>query len=232
MATLVLHGVFRVNADPWIPGLGIAFLLLSVLFIIAPGIAFLIHSWRHRVDGVTPRLRYSATASAIAPALLGALVIAWEGGAQIFGWILVCLAVAVAVRAWTLRKTDATANEAVLGRGYPVAGLVFVMLFAASGRPHHHSPSRAYMTAMKSDLRNLVSAQEAFFADQARFTTDLVELGFKPSTGVSPPKVTVGQGWWHATNIHSQLSNVMCGIAVNTTNPVVDTVGHGRPACR
>ena len=42
----------------------------------------------------------------------------------------------------------------------------------------------AYQAAMKSDLRNLVTAQDTFFEQQGRFGTNLDSLGFVPSPGV------------------------------------------------
>jgi hypothetical protein len=87
---------------------------------------------------------------------------------------------------------------------------------------------------MKSDLRNLVSSQESFFADSARYTTVLTVSGlnFKSSTGVTDPVIAIGAGFWTATNSHSQLTGVVCGIGINTTSPTVSTAGEGEPACK
>ena len=41
-----------------------------------------------------------------------------------------------------------------------------------------------------------------------------------------------GAGYWTATNVHSQLAGVICGIGMNTTNPTVSTAGEGEPACK
>ncbi|HEV8233205.1 MAG TPA: pilin, partial [Gemmatimonadaceae bacterium] len=94
--------------------------------------------------------------------------------------------------------------------------------------------SKAYVTAMKSDLRNLVTAEEAFFADSTYYTTatNLVSRNtFKNSSGVGVPAVTSGAGFWSATVTHSQLSGATCGIGVNTTNPIISAAGDGEPSC-
>ncbi len=113
--------------------------------------------------------------------------------------------------------------------------VVIIGILAAIAIPKFaNTKSKAYITAMKSDLRNLVSAQESFFSDSSNYTTDLTEaagLNFKASTGVSAPNITVGSGWWLATNTHDQLEDAVCGIAVNTTNPTISTAGEGEPAC-
>jgi len=113
--------------------------------------------------------------------------------------------------------------------------VVIIGILAAIAIPKFaNTKSKAYITAMKSDLRNLVSSQESFFADSARYTTVLTVSGlnFKASTGVAAPAITIGAGFWTATNSHSQLSGVVCGIGINTTSPTVSTAGEGEPACK
>ena len=111
--------------------------------------------------------------------------------------------------------------------------VVIIGILAAIAIPKFaNTKSKAYITAMKSDLRNLVSAQESFFSDSARYTTNLTSLGFKQSTGVTAPAVVTYPGAWVATNGHSQLTGAECGIGVNTTNPTVNTAGEGEPACK
>ena len=110
--------------------------------------------------------------------------------------------------------------------------VVIIGILAAIAIPKFaNTKSKAYITAMKSDLRNLVSAQESLFSDSSKYSTNLTSLNFKASTGVTDPVISIGSGWWLATNQHSQLEGAVCGIAVNTTNPTVSTAGEGEPAC-
>ena len=110
--------------------------------------------------------------------------------------------------------------------------VVIIGILAAIAIPKFaNTKGKAYVTAMKSDLRNLVSAQESFFSDSSRYTSSLTSLGFKQSTGTTPPVITVGSGVWSATNSHTQLANTSCGIAVGTANTVVPSAGEGEPAC-
>ena len=111
--------------------------------------------------------------------------------------------------------------------------VVIIGILAAIGIPKFsNSKSKAYITAMKSDLRNLVSAEESFFSDSSRYTTVLTSLNFKASTGVTAPTITTYAGSWTATNNHTQLSGAECGIGVNTTNPIHPVAGEGEPACK
>jgi prepilin-type N-terminal cleavage/methylation domain-containing protein len=113
--------------------------------------------------------------------------------------------------------------------------VVIIGILAAIAIPKFaNTKSKAYKTAMISDLRNLVTAEEAFFSDSGKYSTvvDSTHVKFAPSTGVALPLIATGQGFWTATNTHTQLANVVCGISMNTTNPTVATAGEGEPACK
>ena len=111
--------------------------------------------------------------------------------------------------------------------------VVIIGILAAIAIPKFaNTKSKAYITAMKSDLRNLVSAEESFFSDSAKYSTSLTALNVKASSGVNSPTITTYPGAWSATNSHTQLTGTVCGIGVNTTNPRVTTAGEGEPACQ
>ena len=113
--------------------------------------------------------------------------------------------------------------------------VVIIGILAAIAIPKFaNTKSKAYKTAMISDLRNLVTAEEAFFSDSGKYSTtlDATHVIFAPSTGVRLPIVTAGAGYWTATNSHTQLVGTVCGIGMNTTNPTVTTAGEGEPACK
>ena len=110
--------------------------------------------------------------------------------------------------------------------------VVIIGILAAIAIPKFaNTKSKAYITAMKSDLRNMVTAEEAFFSDSSKYSTDLTAINFKQSTGVGVPAVAVGAGFWSATVTHTQLTGKTCGIAVNTVNTLVATAGDGEPVC-
>jgi prepilin-type N-terminal cleavage/methylation domain-containing protein len=116
--------------------------------------------------------------------------------------------------------------------------VVIIGILAAIAIPKFaNTKQKAYITAMKSDLRNLVTSEEAYFSDSSSYTTTIANLKFNSSTGVSSPTVVLGTGTeaggWAATVSHSQMpSGYKCGVGVNMTSPVVSTAAEGEPACK
>ena len=120
--------------------------------------------------------------------------------------------------------------------------VVIIGILAAIAIPKvANTKTKAYQAAMKSDLRNLVTAEEAFFSDSGYYSADTAKgtnpgMKYKTSTGVVmtlPAYITTGAGFWLATVTHTQIpSPFKCGIGINTTNPTVSTAGDGEPACK
>jgi prepilin-type N-terminal cleavage/methylation domain-containing protein len=110
--------------------------------------------------------------------------------------------------------------------------VVIIGILAAIAIPKFaNTKSKAYVTAMKSDLRNLVTAEEAYFSDSSKYTSALTMLKYQTSTGTVAPTIAVGAGYWTATNAHTQLQGATCGIGVNTTNPINTGATDGSPVC-
>ena len=111
--------------------------------------------------------------------------------------------------------------------------IVIIGILAAIAIPKFaNTKEKAYVAQMKSDLHNLVSAEEAFFSDSVKYTNTLAELQYRQSTGVATPAIFVGAGYWSATITHNAMPGHSCEIAVNTSNTLVTTAGDGEPACK
>src|SRR5437763_1353295 len=112
--------------------------------------------------------------------------------------------------------------------------VVIIGILAAIAIPKFaNTKSKAYVTAMKSDLRNLVTAEEAYFSDSSKYTSTITDLKYQNSTGTNVPVIAAGAGYWTATTSHTQLPGTTCGIGINTTNPTVGTsAAEGEPACK
>ena len=113
--------------------------------------------------------------------------------------------------------------------------VVIIGILAAIAIPKFaNTKSKAYITAMKSDLRNLVTAEEAYFSDSSKYTATVTDLKYQSTTGVNSPNITApaNTGSWYATVTHTQLSGTTCGVSVNTTNPLVSSATEGAPVCQ
>jgi prepilin-type N-terminal cleavage/methylation domain-containing protein len=125
--------------------------------------------------------------------------------------------------------------------------VVIIGILAAIAIPKFASTKeKAYIASMKSDLRNLATAQEAWIADQnppayfagAAITNIAPQVDangaviFAPSTGVSVA-VNAVAGGWSATATHTQ-TNVQCGIFAGQggPNPVGGGNIEGEPVCQ
>src|ERR1700741_4013709 len=77
--------------------------------------------------------------------------------------------------------------------------VVIIGILAAIAIPKFaNTKEKAYIASMKSDLRNLVTAEEAFFADSVKYTTVVGAGGiqFSTTSGVTGPTIaTTGDGW-------------------------------------
>ncbi len=96
-----------------------------------------------------------------------------------------------------------------------------------------NTKQRAHMASMKSDLRNLVTAQEIYFDDNTTYTTDkgAAALNYNESAGVTVTIVlTAGPPvGYSATTVHPGTAET-CAIFVNGA-AVAPAVNEGEPRC-
>jgi prepilin-type N-terminal cleavage/methylation domain-containing protein len=82
--------------------------------------------------------------------------------------------------------------------------VVIIGILAAIAIPKFaNTKEKAYVSAMKSDLRNLAAAEEAYFADYLTYTQTLGSLDYNASQGVAVA-ITDGDGiGWVAAATHT-----------------------------
>ena len=109
--------------------------------------------------------------------------------------------------------------------------VVIIGILAAIAIPKFaNTKEKAYIASMKSDLRNLVSAQEAYFSDNTTYTTAQASLNnYTPSAGVTVAIGTVTGTGWAATATHSGATGKTCKIAVGAA--VATGQKEGEPTC-
>lgn len=110
--------------------------------------------------------------------------------------------------------------------------VVIIGILAAIAIPKFaNTKERAYHVAMKSDLRNIVTAQETYFADYTTYTTSTTALNLLISPGVAVSVGTATTGGWSATASHNATART-CGIYVGTASPPVAGQNEGEPKCQ
>jgi hypothetical protein len=74
---------------------------------------------------------------------------------------------------------------------------------------------KAIRTKLKSDLRNLVTAQEAYYADHSAYADQIDNLKFRPSSGSHVSLTATQNNAWAAMATDSSLPGRSCVIYVN-----------------
>jgi prepilin-type N-terminal cleavage/methylation domain-containing protein len=107
--------------------------------------------------------------------------------------------------------------------------LVIIGLLASIAIPKFaNTKEKAYLTSMKSDLRNLVTAEEAYFADSISYTTNL-GAAYRVSTGVVGPTIALTGDGWTATVSHTTTTKT-CAVYTGSTSRAPATK-EGEPRC-
>ena|SRR5881296_3443942 len=122
-------------------------------------------------------------------------------------------------------------------RGFTLVELLIVVviigLLATIAIPKFsNTKEKAYISSMKSDLRNLATAEEAFFYDSTYYTIDFTKMNnFRPTTGVNL-NVTVVPGGWAATATSINATNRVCALFSGTAAPVPPATVEGKITCQ
>jgi type IV pilus assembly protein PilA len=112
--------------------------------------------------------------------------------------------------------------------------VVIIGILAAIAIPKFAATKQqAYLATLKSDLRNLVTAEEAYFADYTTYSTALATTQFQASQGVTYNVSGASGTGWEATATHVGLVGATpsgCHIAVGSFAST-GTEDEGAPYC-
>ena len=96
-----------------------------------------------------------------------------------------------------------------------------------------NTKGKAYLAAMKSDLRNLATAQEAYLYDFATYYTGAVPgsgIDYSVSPGVSVTLSDVSVSGWAATTTHTGTPQT-CAIFIGSATPPSPADTEGAAKC-
>ena len=106
--------------------------------------------------------------------------------------------------------------------------VVIISIVAAIAIPKFSATrEKAYFAAMKSDLKNLASQQEIYYADTYSYTSTVASLGFVTSDGVTVVIAASTDGW-SASSVHAALAGTE-GCAIYYGSGSAPTVGTATP---
>ncbi len=107
--------------------------------------------------------------------------------------------------------------------------VVIIGILAAIAIPKFaNTKEKAYLASMKSDLRNLITAQEAYFSDNnSTYASSTTALGtaYKASSGVTVTIGGVSATGWAATATHGSTTKT-CTITLGGS-----ATAEGEPSC-
>src|SRR5829696_3048325 len=109
--------------------------------------------------------------------------------------------------------------------------VVIIGILAAIAIPKFATTKeKAYMATMKTDLRNLATAQEGYFSDNQAFTNDTTTLGFAPSKNVAITIDQISASGWHGKATHTLVSGKQCNVYVGAAATAANEKD-GVPVC-
>ncbi len=107
--------------------------------------------------------------------------------------------------------------------------VVIIGILAAIAIPKFSATrEKAYFAAMKSDVKNLASQQEIYYADNYTYTTATADLAFTNSEGVNVV-IAASTSGWSASATHSALGAAE-GCAIYYGTATAPTVGTATPS--
>ena len=120
-------------------------------------------------------------------------------------------------------------------RGFTIIELLIVVviigILATIAIPKFaNTKERAYISSMKADLRNLVTAEEAYLAEFFTYSSNLGTT-FSSSAGVTVAMQNVSASGWAATATHTGTARACAIFYGNVGSPPAPATQEGRPTC-
>jgi prepilin-type N-terminal cleavage/methylation domain-containing protein len=110
--------------------------------------------------------------------------------------------------------------------------VVVIGILAAMAIPRFQSTKgKAYLASVKSDLKNLSTAEESFFYDHRTYSNDLDSLKAVSSHGVILTVVNATGTGWSATAYHPNSWPHTCALFYGSVAAVAPATVEGEIAC-
>jgi prepilin-type N-terminal cleavage/methylation domain-containing protein len=122
-------------------------------------------------------------------------------------------------------------------RGFTLIELLIVVvivgILAAFAVPKFQSTKgKAYTSSLRSDLRNLATAEEAYFYESGTYTSNLSSLNVTLSSGVTVTFGAATGGGWSAKVTHPLAYPIECAIFMGGVPAMAPATTEGLLACQ
>jgi type II secretion system protein G len=122
-------------------------------------------------------------------------------------------------------------------RGFTLIELLIVVVIigvlAAIAIPKfQNTKGKANTASLKSDLRNLVTAEEAYFYENQVYTTSLAALSVTLTSGVTISWGTVNGQGWAAKVTHPLAYPIECAMFIGSVPPLAPATTEGQLLCQ
>jgi type IV pilus assembly protein PilA len=94
-----------------------------------------------------------------------------------------------------------------------------------------NTKGKAYAATMRTDLRNLATAEEGYYFSHETYSDDLTELDFNPSSGVEVTFGVATASGWSAKTTHTLASPTSCAMFVGGVSSLAPAVEAGAIKC-
>lgn len=110
--------------------------------------------------------------------------------------------------------------------------LIIGILAAIAIPKFQNSKGKAYASTLKADLRNLATAQEAYFYENSIYSTTTSALLLSVSPGVTITIGTATTAGWSATATHHAANPLTCAIFIGSVAAVSPATTEGVVGCQ
>lgn len=111
--------------------------------------------------------------------------------------------------------------------------VVIIGIIAAIAIPKfRNTKGKGYAASLKTDLRNLATAEESFFYSNGHYTTALDSVPFKGSPGVSVTVQEASTTGWSANATHPESYPLRCAVFMGNATPLAPATAEGVIGCK